>query len=61
MILHGLYKNGKIKITDKDLPDIESEVEIIFSNKPWKRSVKQIEIEGKPLSQTIIEEREEEI
>ena len=37
IVLHGLYDNGKVTITDKDLPDIKAEVEIIIRKKSWTR------------------------
>ena len=57
MILHGIYNNGQITILDKNLPKIKTEVEIKIKNKPWQRKVKRIKVKGKPVSDTIIEER----
>ncbi len=39
IVLHGLYDNGKVTITDKDLPDIKAEVEIIIRKKSWTRKL----------------------
>ena len=30
MVLHGIYDNGKIVLTDKELPNIKVEVDIII-------------------------------
>ena len=60
IVLHGLYDNGKVTITDKDLPDIKAEVEIIIRKKSWQRKVVRVKMKGKDLaSETIVKMRSE--
>ena len=61
MILHGIYDHGKIKIIEKDIPQIKTEIEIIFKEpkKSWQRKVKRIKIKGEPASITLIKDRYE--
>lgn len=60
IVLHGLYDNGKVTITDKDLPDIKAEVEIIIRKKSWQRKVVRVKMTGKNLaSETIVKMRNE--
>ncbi|MBK6606546.1 MAG: hypothetical protein IPH52_27565 [Leptospiraceae bacterium] len=60
IVLHGLYDNGKVTITDKDLPDIKAEVEIIIRKKSWQRKVVRVKMTGKNLaSETIVKMRSE--
>lgn len=33
MTLHGVYDNGKITLTDKDLPKVKTDVEVILHEK----------------------------
>jgi hypothetical protein len=59
-ILHGIYENGVIKIKDKKLPMITTEVDIIMKDKPWQRRLKKVKIKGEPVSETIVRARYEE-
>ena len=61
MILHGIYDHGKIKIIEKDIPQIKTEIEIIFkeTEKSWQRKVKRVKINGEPASVTLIKDRYE--
>ncbi|MDX1959147.1 MAG: hypothetical protein SFU98_11280 [Leptospiraceae bacterium] len=60
IVLHGIYENGKVTITDKDLPDIKAEVEIIIRKKSWQRKVVRVKTTGKHLaSETIVKMRSE--
>ncbi len=38
LVLHGIYDNGKVEITDKDLPEIKTAVEIIINNKAVRKN-----------------------
>lgn len=60
IVLHGIYENGKVTITDKDIPDIKAEVEIIIRKKSWQRKVKRVKMTGKTLaSKTVVKMRNE--
>jgi hypothetical protein len=60
MVLHGIYDKGKIRIDEKDLPDIKTPVEIKPSGKPWIRDVKPIKIKDGSIADTVCRERYEE-
>jgi hypothetical protein len=38
IVLHGIYDHGKIKITDKNLPQIKTKVEIVIPEETPKNS-----------------------
>lgn len=60
MILHGIYDNGNIRILDKDLPKIKTEVEIIIKDNPFHRDIKKVTIKNNILaSDLIVRERNE--
>ena len=60
IVLHGFYENGKVTITDKNLPDIKSDVEIIIRKKSWQRNSRRVKFTNKILaSDTIIQMRNE--
>lgn len=60
IVLHGFYENGKVTITDKNLPDMKTEVEIIIRKKSWQRNVRRVKLTNKVLaSDTIIKMRNE--
>lgn len=58
MILHGIYENGIIKIIEKNIPKIITEVEIIINN-PLSKPIKRIKPKKNSVSSAIIEERYE--
>ena len=45
IILHGIYDNGKVEITDKNLPNIRAEIEIILKEKSWQRDNSRIKLQ----------------
>jgi hypothetical protein len=48
IILHGIYDNGKVEITDRNLPNIRAEIEIIIKKKSWQRKISRIRLQ-KPI------------
>lgn len=58
MVLHGIYENGKIEITEKDLPLIKAKVEIIIKN-PLSKKITKVRPKGKSVSSAVMEERYE--
>jgi hypothetical protein len=60
IVLHGFYDNGKVTITDENLPDIKTDVEIIIRKKSWQRNSRRVKLTSKILSSdTIIKMRNE--
>lgn len=54
IVLQGFYENGKITITDKNLPSISGNVEIIFRQKSWKRVPKRVKVIKKKSASSIV-------
>ena len=54
IILHGIYDNGKVEITDKNLPNIRAEIEIILKEKSWQRDNSRIKLQKQVLASDII-------
>ena len=44
IILHGIYDNGKVEITDKNLRNVRAEIEIILKEKSWQRDNSRIKL-----------------
>lgn len=60
IVLHGIYENGKVTITDKNIPDIKAEVEIIIRKKSWQRKVARVKLTGNAqASETVVKLRNE--
>ncbi|HMV43264.1 MAG TPA: hypothetical protein PK079_21655 [Leptospiraceae bacterium] len=60
IILHGFYDNGKVTITDKNIPDMKADVEIIIRKKSWQRNVRRVKLSNKnSASETILQMRNE--
>lgn len=57
IILHGIYDNGQVKITDKNPPAGKATVEIQLSVKSWKREVKRVKLKTGSITEIIDEER----
>ena len=59
IVLHGIYENGKVTITDKAIPDIKAEVEIIIA-KILTTKCNKSKMKGKTLaSDTVVKMRNE--
>ena len=54
IILHGIYDNGKVEITDKDLPNVRGEIEIILKEKSWQRDNSKIKLQKQVLASDVI-------
>jgi hypothetical protein len=54
IVMHGIYENGVVTITDKDIPNIKAEVEIIIQNKPWQRKVNRVKLQTTDLASDIL-------
>ena len=54
IILHGIYDNGKIEITDKGLPNVRAEIEIILKEKSWQRDNSKIKLQKQVLASDVI-------
>ena len=54
IILHGIYDNGKVEITDKNLPNIRAEIEIILKEKSWQRDNSRIKLQKQVFASKII-------
>ena len=54
IILHGIYDNGKIEITDKGLPNVRAEIEIILKEKSWQRENSRIKLQKQDLASDVI-------
>ncbi len=54
IILHGIYDNGKVEITDKDLPNVRAEIEIILKEKSWQRDNSKIKLQKQVLASDVI-------
>ncbi|NBU98784.1 MAG: hypothetical protein EBS19_11345 [Spirochaetia bacterium] len=54
IILHGIYDNGKVEITDKNLPNVRAEIEIILKEKSWQRDNSRIKLQKQVLASDII-------
>ncbi|MCB1193470.1 MAG: hypothetical protein KDK90_23725 [Leptospiraceae bacterium] len=60
IVLHGIYDNGTITITDSHLPDIKAEVEIIIRKKSWQRKGRRVQLKTKVLASEILVKMREE-
>ncbi len=60
IVLHGIYDHGKIEITEKELPNMKAEIEIIIRKKTYQRKNRRIKL-LKPItaSETLIQMRSE--
>ena len=54
IILHGIYDNGKVEITDIDLPNVRAEIEIILKEKSWQRDNSKIKLQKQVLASEVI-------
>jgi hypothetical protein len=54
IILHGIYDNRKVEITDKNLPNVRAEIEIILKEKSWQRDNSRIKLQKQVLASDII-------
>lgn len=60
IVLYGFYEEGKLTITDKNLPKIKGNAEIIIHQKSWMRTPKRVKLLSRQSASELISQMREE-